>query len=75
MKDFTAGSLRYKDLKDVTADALVELIAPFRQRKAELLKDEGYIEKLANQLSEKARSYASDTLEKVRKLTGLPSYL
>lgn len=74
MKDFTAGSLRYKDLKDVTADALVELIAPFRQRRAELLKDEGYIEKLANQLSEKARSYANDTLEKVRKLTGLPGY-
>ncbi len=74
MKDFTAGSLRYKDLKDVTADALVELIGPFRQRKAELLKDEGYIEKLANQLSEKARSYANDTLEKVRKLTGLPGY-
>jgi tryptophanyl-tRNA synthetase len=74
MKDFKSGNLKYKDLKDVTADALVELTTPFRQRRAELLKDEGYIEQLANQLSEKARAVAGNTLEKVRKLTGLPSY-
>lgn len=74
MNDFKAGTLKYKDLKDVTADALVELIAPFRQKKEELLKDEGYIEKVAHQLSEKARAHASDTLIKVRELTGLPAY-
>ena len=73
MHDYETGTLKYKDLKDVTADALVELVAPFRQRKAELMKDEGYIEKLADDLSEKARSVASDTLVKVRKLVGLPA--
>jgi tryptophanyl-tRNA synthetase len=74
MNDYKAGTLKYKDLKDVTGDAIVELIGPFRERKAELMKDEGHIEQLANQLSEKARSIASDTLKKVRELTGLPAY-
>lgn len=74
MSDFRTGTLRYKDLKDITGDTLVELITPFRERKTELMKDEGYIEQLAHQLSEKARSIASDTLKKVRELTGLPAY-
>jgi tryptophanyl-tRNA synthetase len=74
MNDFKEGTLKYKDLKDVAADALVELTTPFRKRREELMKDERHIEQLANQLSEKARAYASDTLHKVRKLTGLPAY-
>lgn len=74
MDDYKAGTLKYKDLKDVTGDALVELIAPFRQRRAELMKDEKHIEQLANRLSEKARSVAGDTLKKVRELTGLLAY-
>lgn len=74
MADFKAGTLKYKELKDVTADALVELIAPFRERRKELLKDEQSVERLADQLSEKARVYAGETLNEVRKLTGLPAH-
>jgi tryptophanyl-tRNA synthetase len=71
MNDFKAGTLKYKDLKGTTAEALVELVAPFRIRRAELLKDKAQIETIANRLSQKARDVAGDTLRHVRKLTGL----
>jgi len=71
MSDYKKGTLKYKDLKEVTADALVELAAPFRQRKQEIMKDHTYIEKLSVQLSDKAQAVASKTLYEVRKLTGL----
>lgn len=72
MNDYNSGALRYKELKDATADALVELTTPFRRRRDELMKDQGYLEKLSIQLSEKAKAMAADTLSKVRQLTGLP---
>ncbi|MBA7529884.1 Tryptophan--tRNA ligase [subsurface metagenome] len=72
MNDYKAGNLRYKDLKEVTADALVELTEPIRKKKEELMADKTYIEKLARTLSEKAASIARETVAGVRKLTGLP---
>jgi len=74
LNNYKAGSLKYSELKETTAEALVEVTGPFRQRKLELMKDKGYIEKLAVTLSEKARAEASKTLAGVRKLTGLPAY-
>lgn len=74
MKDYKAGNLKYKDLKDTTADALVELIIPLRSKREELMKDKAYLEKLSKELSSKAREVAAKTLEGVRKLTGLLDY-
>jgi tryptophanyl-tRNA synthetase len=73
MNAYKSGSLKYKDLKEITADALVEVTAPFRQRKQELMSDKTYIEKLAVTLSEKARGVAAKTLADVRRLIGLPA--
>ncbi len=72
LNDYKSGTLRYKDLKDTTADALVELSEPIRKKKEELMADKAAIEKLARILSQKASDVASDTLAGVRKLTGLP---
>ncbi|MBN1599089.1 MAG: tryptophan--tRNA ligase [Bacteroidales bacterium] len=72
MKDYKQGNLKYKDLKETTADALVELTAPFRKRREELIRDMSYLERLSKELSEKARSVAGETLVGVRKLAGLP---
>jgi tryptophanyl-tRNA synthetase len=69
--DFHAGTLKYKDLKETVADALVELVAPLRAKKLELMKDKDYVEKMAVMYSEKAQEEASKTLKEVRKLTGL----
>jgi tryptophanyl-tRNA synthetase len=70
-KDFKDGQLRYSDLKNTVADALVELLTPFRTRKQELMKDKGQIEKIAVEISQKAQDVAAKTLAEVRKVTGL----
>ena len=72
MDAYKSGNLRYKDLKETTADALVELTAPLRRKREELMKDKSYLEKLSRELSSKAREVAAKTLEGVRKRTGLP---
>ena len=74
MDSFDKGELKYKDLKEVTADALVDLTAPFRKRREELKKDPEGIKRLAVQSSERARDLAEKTLNDVRDLTGLVRY-
>jgi len=74
MDSFDKGELKYKDLKEVTADALVDLTAPFRERREELKRDPERIKRLAIQSSEKAREFAEKTLNDVRDLTGLIGY-
>jgi len=74
LKQYKAGTLKYKDLKDVTADALVELTSGFRKKRDELLKNREQNEKLIKTLSGKARDFASQTIKDVKRLTGLPSF-
>lgn len=69
--DYKEGTLRYKDLKDTTADALVELTNPFRQKREELFKDKAQLENLSKELSGKAREVTQITMSGVRKLTGM----
>lgn len=70
-KDFEAGALRYKDLKDATADGLVSLIEPFRQKKEALMNDRAYVEKIMQEHSKKAVEIADETLRNVKKLAGM----
>ena len=74
MDSFNKGELKYKDLKEVAADALVDLTRPFRSRREELKKDPERIKRLVIQSSEKARDFAERTLNDVRDLTGLVRY-
>jgi tryptophanyl-tRNA synthetase len=71
MADFTAGTLKYADLKDATGDALVELTSRLRARREELGADEGRIKEMIYDMSAKARKIAARTLAEVRSLTGL----
>ncbi len=68
---YKSGTLKYKDLKDVAADGIVELTKGFIKRRDEISGDISYIEKLAVQLSEKASSIAEKTIRDVRALVGL----
>lgn len=70
-KDFEAGELRYKDLKDTTADGLVSMIEPFRKNKEALMNDRAYVEKIMQEHSQKASELASETLRNVKKLAGM----
>lgn len=68
---YKAGTLSYKDLKDSVGDAVVELTAPFKQRKDELMNDKAYVEKIVQEHADKARYLADRTLLKVKKKMGI----
>jgi tryptophanyl-tRNA synthetase len=71
IQNYKDGTLRYKDLKDTTADAIVELTSTFKQRKEELLKNKDYVESVLKSHAEKASEIANETLENVKELTGM----
>jgi len=71
-EQYHSGNLKYKELKDVTSDALVELTSSFRQKKNNLMNEKEKLEGLIKKLSEKARNYASQTIKEIKKLVGLP---
>lgn len=66
--DYFAKTLRYGDLKNAVADALIGYFAPIRQRRAEL--DGIDVDALIRKHSAKARDLAADTLREVRNLVG-----
>jgi tryptophanyl-tRNA synthetase len=71
-KDHDAGTLRYSDLKNAVADALVELTSELRRRRDEFTADEATVDKHIREMTEKARTLARETMREVRRLTGLP---
>lgn len=68
---YASGVLKYKDLKETTADSLVHALRPLREKRAELSSDRGKMKKLVGDLSAVAREYAENTLNDVKDLTGL----
>ena len=72
MQDFNAGNLKYSRLKEVVADALVELTSGLRERRAQISKDIVNVNRQVNEMSDKARTIAAETLREVRNIIGLP---
>lgn len=70
--DYNAGVLKYSVLKDAVADSLVELSTQFIARKEALNGDSQAIEERVQDMSQKARVIAKETVREVRELTGLP---
>ena len=68
-REFEGGG--YGDFKAAVADAVVEYLAPARERYAELRPDAGALESTLAAGSEKARTIASDTLAGVREAMGI----
>jgi hypothetical protein len=64
--------LQYRELKEVVADALVELTGHLRARRAEILQDVPAVNLQVKEMSDKARSIASETIKDVRAIIGLP---
>lgn len=69
--DYDNGTLKYKDLKEAAADSLVNTLRPFRERREELSGRQEEMKALVRDSSASARSYAENTLDEVKKLTGL----
>jgi tryptophanyl-tRNA synthetase len=76
MDDYQNESLKYVDLKQATADAVVATVLPFQERKKELLIDKKAMKDQIKASSEIIRKKAQKTLLEVKELTGLlnPKY-
>lgn len=71
MQDYNAESLRYSDLKQAVADGLVEMIAPFKERRAELNANKKEVKNQIKASSYEIRKQAQQTIKEVKDLTGL----
>lgn len=71
LKEYQSGKRRYRDLKDATANALVELTERFRKKRQEILNDPSGVKGIVRTMSDKAREIARETLREVRALAGL----
>jgi tryptophanyl-tRNA synthetase len=68
-RDFEGSG--YGDFKGAVAEAVVEYLAPVRERYEELRPDEGGLERVLGEGAERAREIASDTLAEVREAMGV----
>ena len=71
MAQYHDGQLKYVDLKQATADAIVELTSGFINRKKELDSDKKRIKDQIKQSSAEIRKHAQQTLKEVKELVGL----
>lgn len=71
MADYLANALRYSDLKESVANAIVGLVNPLRERLAELQADKKNVKKQIEESSAEIRKRAQKTMREVRELTGL----
>jgi len=71
MADYLSNALRYSDLKQGVANAVVNLINPFRERLAELQVDKRNVKSQIQEASAETRKRAQQTLREVRDITGL----
>lgn len=71
MQDYEQGQLKYVDLKQAVADALVSVSAPIRAKKAELLSQKKEVKNQIKASSAEIRKRAQQTVKEVKELTGL----
>ncbi|GJM31551.1 MAG: tryptophan--tRNA ligase 2 [Saprospiraceae bacterium] len=71
MQDYEANALKYVDLKQGVADALVEISTTFRNRKAELQADKKTVKEQIKASSAEIRKIAQETVKEVKDLVGL----
>lgn len=71
MDDYGQGQLKYVDLKQAVADALVGVSEPIRAKKQELLSDKKAVKNQVKTSSAEIRKIAQQTVKEVKELTGL----
>jgi tryptophanyl-tRNA synthetase len=69
--DHQKGGTGYGDFKKRLADAYWDYFAPMRARRAEILADPGYVDRVLVEGAERARAEASKVLDRVRRAVGL----
>lgn len=71
MADYNAGRLKYVDLKEAVADALVGISEQLRERKKELTSDRKAVKEQLKASGAAIREHARLTLREVKELVGL----
>jgi tryptophanyl-tRNA synthetase len=71
MDQYHSGALKYADLKEEVANALVAMTKPFIERKAELNADKKNLKNQIKQSSWEIRQKAQQTIKEVKELVGL----
>ena len=69
--DHERGGVGYGDFKKRLLQAMTEYFAPFRERRAQIVADPQYVDRVLAQGAEKARSVARKNLARVRDAVGL----
>jgi tryptophanyl-tRNA synthetase len=69
--DHEKGGVGYGDFKKRLLQGVTEHFAPFREKRAEIVADAGYVDKVLAEGAEKARLVARKTLTRVRDAVGL----
>lgn len=69
--DHERGGVGYGDFKKRLLQAMTEHFAPFRERRAEIVADPQYVDRVLAEGAEKARAVARKTLARVRDAVGL----
>lgn len=68
---YTAGGMGYGSVKKRLLELLLEYFNPYREKRAELAADAGYVEQVLKDGAERAKAVASVTLDKVRNAVGI----
>jgi tryptophanyl-tRNA synthetase len=69
--DHERGGIGYGDFKKRLADAYWDFFAPMRQRRAEILADAGFVDRVLAAGAERAREESAKVLGRVRRAVGL----
>lgn len=72
--DFSAGTIRYGDMKEQLGEDMVSFISPIREKATAILEDEKYLNTVMEQGAEKAMVSVSKTMTIVREAMGLKYY-
>ena len=70
-KEFESGTLQFSSMKDAVAEAIFKELQPFQQKRAEIIKNQEYVDKVIKEGSEKARAIARKTVDEVKEKMGL----
>jgi tryptophanyl-tRNA synthetase len=68
---YEGGSLKYVELKEVLADAIIAELKPIQEKRAALLKDPAYVTNTIEDGTSRARALAQKTMDEVRHKIGI----
>jgi len=71
---YSAGSIRYGDMKKQLAEDIIHFTTPFREKMEALAADNAYLKKVAKMGAEKARASAAKTIREVREIIGFRQF-